>query len=99
MLGGVDVESEAGQKKAYDDVIAKFVAEHGERVLSTPKSKLSWGVPVAAAGGALLLIFGFGRMWVRRGKAQLDERTAKLSSLEEDDEYGDILDDELRETD
>jgi cytochrome c-type biogenesis protein CcmF len=94
-----DIESEAGRKQAYDKVIASFVEEHGERVRSTPKSNLSWGVPVAAAGGALLLIFGFGRMWVRRGKTQLTERSDKLSSLEEDDQYGDILDDELRETD
>jgi hypothetical protein len=99
LLDGEDTSTEASRKKAYDKVVAAFVEAHGQKVLATPRSKLSWGVPLVAAGGALLLVFGVGRAWVRRGRHHVEVKTRELAELEEEDEYADILDDELRETD
>ena len=99
MLDGADLSTEAGKKAAYDKVIKGFEAKYGQQVLSTPRSDASWSVPLAAAGGALLLVFGVGRVWVRRGRRDVEERTQALTQVEEDQDYADILDDELRDQD
>ena len=85
------------ESQAYDTVIDVYVKEYGgNHVLATPKSSLSWLVPYAAIGGGLVLLYGFGRRWVSYGQHEIDAQT-KLS--EEDEEYAEILDDELRDTD
>jgi len=83
----------------YDFVISKFVEEYGERVLSTPKSSLSWLLPFAGIAGGLVLLFAMGRRWVRRGKTQMGTLGESATTSEADEEYADRLDDELRETD
>jgi len=55
-------------------------------------------VPYVALAGALVLLYGFGRRWVRRSQTQVAAApTARSSAADED--YADILDDELRDTD
>jgi len=100
MLRGRDLSTEAARKTAYDDVAAAFVSEYGEQVLATPRSKLSWSVPLVAAGGALFLVLALGRLWVRRGRQQVAARTTTAGEArpDDDDEYADKLDDELRDT-
>jgi hypothetical protein len=73
------------------------VKEYGGRqVLSTPKSSVAWALPYVAVLGGLALLVVVGRTWVRRGRAQMASRDARA---EEDPDYADKLDDELRDTD
>jgi len=105
LLEGADTSTPESRKAAYDNVIAAFVQRHGQKVIATPRSSLSWSVPLAIAGIALLFVFGVGRMWVRRGQQQVEERTKNLANLsaetadESYEDYNDMLDDELRDTD
>jgi cytochrome c-type biogenesis protein CcmF len=105
LLTGHDLSTEAGQKAAYDAVVEAFVAEYGGRhVLATPQSKASWMIPYAAIAGGLLLLFGVGRRLVRRGRTQAAQNTAaagagSAAGTRDDDEYAEMLDDELRDTD
>lgn len=87
----------ASEDKAYEAVVDAFVKEYGgNHVLVTPKSSLSWLVPYVAIGGGLVLLYGFGRRWVKYGQQEVQ---ALQPLSEEDEEYAEILDDELRDTD
>jgi cytochrome c-type biogenesis protein CcmF len=102
LLAGADLSTEAARKAAYDKVIAAFVSRYGgDKVLSTPRSSLSWMLPMLAAIGGLLLLGVVARRWVKRGRAQLaaagGTRTAEVPLA--DQPYADRLDDELRDTD
>ena len=102
LLESHDLTTAEGQDKAYQAVIDAFVKEYGgQHVLTTPQNKLSWLVPYIAIGGGLVLIYGFGRRWVSRGKSQVEAGAGadKLTNTTEDEEYAEILDDELRDTD
>ena len=101
MLQGEDLKSDAGQKKAYDKVIAAFVREFGgEQVLSTPSSKLTWALPAVAVIGGLGLLLVVGRRWVGRGQRHFVTSDGKNVEVKaEDQAYADRLDDELSEVD
>lgn len=107
-----DLLSSAGREQARERIISHFEKKqdskgqpYGQRVRMMPKdegfNRLSWAVPYIAFAGALALLWGFGRRWARRGRVVVAERVAvaKKADLEEDEDYADILDDELRETD
>jgi cytochrome c-type biogenesis protein CcmF len=87
--------------QAYDAVIDAFIAEYGgQHVLSTPRNKLSWMFPYLAIAGGLLMLAVVGRRWVQRGRAVEEENASRvIVPSAEDEEYADILDDELAETD
>ncbi|MEZ4358622.1 MAG: cytochrome c-type biogenesis CcmF C-terminal domain-containing protein [Kofleriaceae bacterium] len=98
MLRGKDLSTEAGRQQAYDEVIRAFVANYGgEHVLNTPTNSMSWLLPSLAAIGGLGLLLGVGLRWVRRGQATLGQLSAAPAEI--DPEYGDRLDDELRDVD
>jgi len=99
LLKGRDLSTDEARKKAYDDVIGVFVDQYGEVVLSTPRSKLSWMLPMGAVGGALIILMFLGRAWARRGREAIRVEGPAPRSTEADDDYAEILDDELRETD
>ncbi len=103
-----DLSSEAARDAAYDAVTAHFVAKYearrkgdGLRVLMTPPNEgfntLSWIVPYVALAGALALLYGVGRRWVRRGSVAVAQGAGAASPQEQ--KYADLLDDELRDTD
>ena len=99
LLGQHDLSTEAGQQDAYETVVAAFVSEYGgNHVLSMPQSKASWMIPYAAIAGGLLLLFGMGRRLVRRGRSMTAAGSA-AAVKPDDEEYNEILDDELRDTD
>ena len=90
-------ETGASESQAYQVVVDSFIKEYGgKHVLSTPQSSLSWVIPYVAIGGGLVLLFGLGRRWVGQGRQAVAQRNL---TLEEDEEYAEILDDELRDTD
>jgi cytochrome c-type biogenesis protein CcmF len=98
-LAGQGLSESEVESRSYQTVIDSFVKEFGgEHVLSTPKSKLTWLVPYIAIGGGLVLLFAFGRRWVLKGRQAVQARAAE-AKYEEDEEYAEILDDELRDTD
>ena len=108
LLAQHDLSSSAGREAAREDVIAQMMAKNaseedgsGSHVLMVAPDKgfnrLAWAVPYIAFAGAFALIIVMGRRWVRTGKGAL--ASADLSELEEDENFRDILDDELRETD
>ncbi|MEO8551834.1 MAG: cytochrome c-type biogenesis CcmF C-terminal domain-containing protein, partial [Kofleriaceae bacterium] len=98
ILVGVDLSNDANRKAAYDQVLASFVKDYGQKVLATPKSDMSWLFPSVAAIGALGLLVAAARRWVTRGnKKAMPPVVAGAGAL--DDEYADKLDDELAETD
>jgi cytochrome c-type biogenesis protein CcmF len=107
-----DLSTPEGRETAYKDVIDKFVAKYeakragdGQRVLMVPVdsdfNRLSWLVPYVAFGGGLALLFAFGRRWVQRGQSAVAAPAGKGASPGpgHDDEYAELLDDELRDTD
>ena len=99
LLANNDVREDFNQA-AYDDVLKVYTDKYGEATLATPKSKLSWAIPVAAVAVASVVIAFIGMAWVRRGQVALaDMRETGGTTVEEDDEYADLLDDELRDTD
>jgi len=104
ILADYDMADTKQRAAGYDKVLEYFVHEYGERVLATPKSKVSWLFPSLAVVGGLGLLFVVGRRWiVKPGKdaatgatkpgAEVPKKTAA------DDAYADKLDDELAETD
>ncbi len=97
LLAQYDVAADKVDPKAYQAVLDAFVAQYGERVLATPQSKWSWAMPIAAVCGALMVLFGFGRRWVGRGQDLVSQ--SQTAVQQEDEEYADILDDELRDID
>jgi cytochrome c-type biogenesis protein CcmF len=94
-----DLNTADGRKRGYDAVLAVFVAEYGEIVLATPRSKFSWLLPALAAVGALGLLAVVGRRWIRRGEDGAAEAAATPEAKAVDEKYADRLDDELAETD
>lgn len=87
------------EDEAYQKVVDKFVTKYGgNHVLVMPKSKLSWMIPYAAIGGGLLLLFVVSRRWVIQGRQHMHTVTS-AAAVDEDEEYADMLDDELRDTD
>jgi cytochrome c-type biogenesis protein CcmF len=103
MLEGRDLSTDAARERAYLDVRDAFIAKHGEEVLILPIdegfNRLAWAIPFAALGGALVLMFGFGRYWVRRGRRDWADNLAQAEDVDLDDEAADILDDELSKID
>ncbi len=109
ILANHDLSSEAGRAAAREDVVTQMMARHaseedgsGEHVLMVVPdegyNKLAWAVPYLGFAGALVLIFAVSRRWVRTGQDDL-VAVGDSISLAEDEDYSDILDDELRETD
>jgi cytochrome c-type biogenesis protein CcmF len=106
-----DLSTEQARKRAYDAVVAQFIAKYetkrkgdGQRVLMMPRdegfNRLSWVVPYVGLAGALALLYAFGRRWVRQSAiASTAGPGGKAEIPPEDQQYADILDDELRETD
>ncbi len=108
ILGKHDLSTAAGREAARTDVIEQEMHKNasekngsGSHVLMVAPDKgfnrLAWAVPYLAFAGALAMIIVMGRRWVRTGKGAL--ASADLGELAEDEDYRDILDDELRETD
>jgi cytochrome c-type biogenesis protein CcmF len=98
LLSSYDLNTEDGRKQGYDKVLSVFVAEYGEMVLATPKSKFPWMLPAIAAVGALGLLIVVGRRWVRRGESDTAAATPSKTAVI-DEKYADKLDDELAKTD
>jgi cytochrome c-type biogenesis protein CcmF len=100
LLAGYDLGTEQGRSEGYKKVLDVFVAEYGEMVLATPKSKFPWLLPAFAAVGALGLLIVVGRRWVKRGQEDSAAATpTPTKAAEVDEKYADRLDDELAETD
>ena len=103
LLANHDLSTEDGRVKAYDDVVAAFMEYHeGAHILQNPPdsgfNRLVWIVPVGGLLGALGLLIGFGRRWVRRGQSNLKVASSEMSE-EEQDAYEELLDDELADID
>lgn len=109
ILATQDLWTAEGRAKAREVVVGKMMERHaspeegaGTHVLMVVPdegfNKLAWAFPYIALFGALALLFGVTRRWVRSGKEELATVAATVE-LQEDEDYSDILDDELRETD
>ncbi|MCG8423097.1 MAG: heme lyase CcmF/NrfE family subunit [Proteobacteria bacterium] len=99
-LAKYDLSTEQGRKIAYEEVLRAFIDDYGgEHVLSTPSGSGSWLIPYVAIGGGLLLLYGLGRRWVERGQQAVTDQANTSNVTPEDEEYAEILDDELRDTD
>lgn len=97
LLGQMDRSGKDKDQAAYNAVIKAFVAEYGgEHVLSTPRSRWSWLLPYLAVGGGFVIMAFVTRRWVRRGQAAAASTATNLP--DEDEDYADLLDDELRDT-
>ncbi|HET6613004.1 MAG TPA: heme lyase CcmF/NrfE family subunit [Kofleriaceae bacterium] len=104
LLGTFGLLDEATRGEAHDEVIAAFVKQAGgQHILAMPINegfnRLAWAVPYAALAGALVLLYGVGRRWVRRGENQLAVAATEGAPTAEDEDYADRFDDELREID
>ena len=103
MLSGRDLATEQARDRAYEDVRDAFVTKYGQEVLTMPMDKgfnrLAWALPFALLGGSLVLIFGVGRYWVRRGRKDWAHSVAAAENVDLDDEAADLLDDELSNID
>ena len=103
-LSRYDLLDEDVREQAYDDVVAAFIEKYdGQHVLSMPIdegfNRLAWIVPYSAVAAALILLWGFGRRWVRRGQAAASAVAASADPTDEDETYAELLDEELRDTD
>jgi cytochrome c-type biogenesis protein CcmH/NrfF len=92
-----DMETEGGRDKAYQDVLNWYVGKYGTGALLTPQSSAIWIVSALGIVGGLGLLFVVGRRYVGRGRAVAAE-SAPASTVVEDDDYADKLDDELAKT-
>ncbi len=102
LLEGADLSSEQGRQSAYQAVLDNFTREYGDKVLSTPKSSVSWLFPSLAVVAGLGILVVAGRRFVARGTAQpqLQPSAApRPAGAQGDGTYADRLDDELAETD
>ncbi len=108
ILARQDLWTEEGRAAARQEVIDQMMSKHasekegaGTHVLMVVPdegfNKLAWAFPYLALSGALALLFAVSRRWVRSGREDLVVGATDL--LDEDEDYSDILDDELRETD
>jgi len=100
MLADRDLASDGKRSAAYDEVVAAFIRKYGgEKVLVEPRNQAAWILPYVAILGGLGLLFTFGRRWVRRGRAAEAAAPVAPAAVDDDDEYADKLDDELRDVD
>jgi cytochrome c-type biogenesis protein CcmF len=104
LLSRFDLLSEKERAEAYDAVVAAFMEKYdGQHVLSMPIDKgfnrLAWIVPYTAVAMTLILLWGFGRRWVKRGQAAAANAGGSGELSEEDETYAELLDEELRDTD
>ncbi len=91
-----------GQGQNKDKIVAYFVGQYGEKMLSSPPKQgfnlVAWVVPFAAVavGGAVLYFIL--RAWVSKGRGQQEAEAAATEpvSIEETEEYRDRLQDELK---
>ena len=98
LLAGRDLASAEARQRAHDEVLGLFLDQYGQKVLATPRSKLSWAVPVVIAVVGLILLVFIARVWTRRGRESVDDADDGSSATsEEDEDYAEMLDDELRE--
>ncbi|MCP4446329.1 MAG: cytochrome c biogenesis protein CcsA [Myxococcales bacterium] len=109
ILAKYDLSTAKGQADAQEDVVAEMIARktngrdvNGKKVLMVVPdegyNKLAWAVPYLGLIGALFLLFAVSRRWVRTGQDDLVASGDSIPTVEDED-YSDILDDELRETD
>ncbi len=108
ILARQDLSTEVGRAAARQEVIDQMMRKHASKeegsgthvLMVVPDkglNKLAWAFPYLALSGALALLFAVSRRWVRSGREDLVVGATDL--LDEDEDYSDILDDELRETD
>jgi len=109
-MGRFDLLSADGRQKAMDAVLTAYQKRFEgtsarQAALIVPKDegsgRLAWLVPYALVGGGLALAYAAGRRWVKRGRKDMAEEGARASSADapENEDYADLLDDELRDTD
>lgn len=97
-----DLWTAGGRATARKDVIKKMMERDGsgKHVLMVPPdegtNRLAWAIPYVGFLGALVLLWAVSRRWVREGRANMASQSTETN---EDEDYTDILDDELRETD
>ena len=101
-----DLLTAEGRQKAHDEAIADYQRRYGGEVaLIVPRDegvgRLAWLVPYVVVAAGLFVIYGVSRRWVKRGRAKLAEDRAAAAAVktQDDEEYADLLDDELRDTD
>jgi cytochrome c-type biogenesis protein CcmF len=86
------------QGKPHDSILATFVAQYGQIVLSIPEdrgfNRLAWALPYLLALGGLVIIVVNARRWSRRQPA-----VASGASPSSDPALDARLDDELRDLD
>lgn len=90
-----------GQNKGQ--IIAYFVNQYGEKILSSPPKKgfnlVAWIVPFAAVAAGGTALFFILRAWARRGKslkAPEEFPTEQSATVAETDDYRRRLEDELK---
>lgn len=90
------------QGQSKDQIVAYFVSQYGEKMLSSPPKKgfnlVAWVVPFAAvivAGTGLYFIL---RAWAGKGKRGIEETTVTVEPVtaQETEEYRGRLEEELR---
>lgn len=105
ILSGRDLSKGDVREQARKDVLNAMVTRFGQEVLTSPIdsgfNRLSWLVPMLGIAGSLVLIFAVGRRWVSRGSMSPTAAAAAAVFDDDDDldEYDDMLDDELAESD
>ena len=106
MMARFDLLSPKGRQEAMNAVWNEYQERfHGEYVLIVPKDegvgRLAWLVPYVLVAAGLGVLYAAGRRWVKRGRNDMATEGARASSAEtpDDENYSDLLDDELRDTD
>ncbi|MBI2958273.1 MAG: cytochrome c-type biogenesis protein CcmH [Chloroflexi bacterium] len=90
------------QGQSKDQILAYFVGQYGEKVLSAPTKKgfnlVAWVVPFAAVAVGGTGLFFILRAWARRGRkgGEVEESLVRPVSPEDVDEYKDRLEAELK---
>ena len=92
-----------GQGQDKNQIIASFVSQYGEKMLSSPTKKgfnlVAWIVPFAAVAAGGTALFFILKVWARRGKTEgaVEEvaLTESVSALEAEG-YRGRLEDELK---
>ena len=98
------IATKLGEGETKDQIIAYYVAQYGEKVLSSPTKQgfnlTAWVTPfiaIAAAAGVLILVLG---AWVARGRLMQRETEEELEQEipeEAEDQYQERLRRELAE--
>lgn len=101
-----DLLTAEGRERGYDATVKLFMDRHGgEHVLLKPRNEgtnsLGWALPYLLVAAGLGLLYAIGRRWVKRGRAEMAERTRSAAATDSAkyEDYADRLDDELRDTD